>query len=359
MLHMIRSFVGALAAILIALPAILCLSAVPAGAQIGEQPPGPSFEVTVVANAPPGGPGDKLWQMFDEAVTEKSDGRIELQMLVHGQIGGDDLVIQALRRGRGQMGIVGESGFAQVVPEVAVLNMPYLFESPEELDFVVDEFVTPAITELAAQKGLVFQQWIEIGWMNLYAKQALTAPRDTQGYRLRALPYETSQAFLGAIGADVINLSFPDVIPGLQTGLIDGGESSTLMYARASLFQEAPHLTLTRHAYSFAALLANAEWMTGLAPEDQRIMTTSFPDQQFVRKDTRDSLVLELAAIENEGVAVHRLSLADVRPWADLARATHADLIVQLGGEAQRIYDLVLDGKATFIERQDGLAGGG
>ncbi len=47
------------------------------------------LEVTVVANAPPGGPGDKLWRMFDEAVTAQSDGRISLSLLVHGQIGGD------------------------------------------------------------------------------------------------------------------------------------------------------------------------------------------------------------------------------------------------------------------------------
>ena len=57
------------------------------------------------------------------------------------------------------MGIVGESGFAQVVPEVSVLNMPYLFDGPEELDFVVDGIVTPAIVELAEKKNLVFQQW--------------------------------------------------------------------------------------------------------------------------------------------------------------------------------------------------------
>jgi TRAP-type C4-dicarboxylate transport system substrate-binding protein len=346
---MIRDLFGVLAAILIALPA---------AAQIGEQPPGPAFDVAVVANAPPGGPGDKLWRMFEDAVAEKSSGRITLQMLVHGQIGGDDLVMQALRRGRGQIGIVAESGLAQVVPEVSVLNMPYLFDSPAELDFVVDQFVTPAVSELVAHKGLVFQQWIEIGWMNVYGKQALTTPRDADGYRLRALPYETSQAFLKAIGADVINLSFPDVIPGLQTGLIDGGESSTLMYARAGLYQEAPHLTLTRHAYSFGALLANAEWLAGLAPEDRGIMTSSFPDQRFVRKDTRDSLVLELDAVEQEGVTVHRLSSADIRPWAELARATHKDLLAALGGDSQRIYDLVQEGKAAFAEQRGAAAGG-
>lgn len=325
---------------------------------VGGRPSG-ILDVTVVANAPPGGPGDKLWKMFDDAVTEQSQGRIELNMLVHGQIGGDDLVIQAIRRGRGQIGIVGESGFAQVVPEVSVLNMPYLFDGPEELDFVVDGFVTPAITELAADRNLEFLQWVEIGWMNLYGKEALLSPGDTGGYRLRALPYDTSQAFLAAIGADVINLSFPDVIPGLQTGLIDGGESSTLMYARAGLYEDAPHLTLTRHAYSFAGLLANKAWLDNLEPKDRAVMTSSFPDQQFVRSDTRESLLIELQTAEEEGVIVHRLDQSSVEPWSTLARATHEDLIARIGGDAQRIYDLVQEGKAAFAGRDGDAVGGG
>ena len=339
-------------------PVCAALVAQLALAQPGEQPPAPQ-EITIVGNAPPGGPGDKLWKMFDEAVTEKSEGRLELSLLVHGQIGGDDLVIQAIRRGRGEMGIVGESGFAQVVPEVSVLNMPYLFDGPEELDFVVDGFVTPAVKELAAARDLEFMQWVEIGWMNLYGKAPLTSPEDTIDYRLRALPYETSQAFLAAIGADVINLSFPDVIPGLQTGLVDGGESSTLMYARAGLYQEAPHLTLTRHSYSFAALLANKTWLEGLALEDRQVMTTSFPDQDFVRRDTRDSLVLELKTAEQEGVIAHRLDAAALQPWVERTRTTHEDLITRIGGDAQRIYDLVQEGKAAFAEQDAGIASGG
>jgi TRAP-type transport system periplasmic protein len=335
------------------------LSCTSAWAQIGEQPPGPALDVVVAANAPPGGSGDKLWKMFADNVTAQSGGRITLSLLVHGQIGGDDLVMQSLRRGRSQVGILGESGFAQVVPEAAVLNMPYLFDGPAQLDFVMDGYVTPAIKELAAKKNLEFLQWVEVGWMNLYAKQAVLAPQDAKAYRLRALPYETSQAFLKAIGADVINLSFPDVLPGLQTGLINGGESSTLMYARAGLYQEAPHLTLTRHAYSFAALLMNKDWLDGLAAADRAIMTSSFPDQAFVRKDTRDSLVLELATAEREGVLVHRLDAAAVAPWAALARATHKDLLTRLGGESQRIYDLVQEGKTAFADRNAGTMTGG
>lgn len=323
----------------------------PAFAQVGEQPPGPALEVIAIANAPPGGPGDKLWRMFDAAVTEQSNGRIDLSLLVHGQLGGDDLLIQALRRNRGQIGIVTEGGFSRVVPEIAVLNMPYLFDGPAELDFVIDGYVTPLIKTMAAEKGVEFLQWVEVGWMNLYAKQALLVPGDAKSYSLRALPYETSQAFLKATGADVVNLSFPEVISGLQSGLINGGESSTLMYARTGLYQEAPHLTLTRHAYSFGALLANKDWLDDLAPADRAIITSAFPDQAFVRKDTRQSLVLELDAAEKEGVFVHRLDAAAVEPWADLARATHPDLIARIGGDAQRIYDLVQDGKAAFAGR--------
>ncbi len=319
-----------------------------------------SQEFTIVANAPPGGPGDLLWRMFEDSVTEKSEGRIELAMLVHGQIGGDELVIQAVRRNRGQMAIVGESGFAQVVPEVSVINMPYLFDGPEQSDFVVDGYVTPAIKEMAAARDLEFLQWIEIGWMNLYGKVPLLTLEDTNDYRMRALPYDTSRAFLAAIGADVINLSSPDVIQGLQTGLIDGGESSTLMYARAGFYEEAQHLTLTRHAYAFSALVANKPWLDALSAEDRAIMTTSFPDEELVRRDTRASLVQELDSIEQEGVVVHQLNSQALQPWIDRAQSTHEDLINRIGGDAQRIYDLVQEGKAVFADQAEaGTASGG
>jgi TRAP-type C4-dicarboxylate transport system substrate-binding protein len=308
-------------------------------------------DLTLIANAPPGGPGDKLWKLFEDNIAAKSGSRIEVKKLVHGELGGDDVGFQAIRRGRGQMGIAGENGFAQAIPEASVLNLPFLFASAEECDFVFDNVWTPEAKRIADSRDIVLLQWVEIGWMNLYGQKPIVDPPDAKGYRMRALPYEASQAFLKDVGADTIVMPTPDVIPALQTGLINGGESSLLMYVRTGIVEYAPHLTLTQHSYATSGLFANKRWFNRLSAEDRATVASAFPDQAYIRSDTRESLVQELKDAQTKGVIVHELTPAQRKRWEEAAQPIHRAVLTRLGPEAQRIYQLVQDGKATFARQ--------
>jgi TRAP-type transport system periplasmic protein len=308
--------------------------------------------LTLVANSPPGGPGDKLWRMFEDTIAAKAGTRIQVKKLIRGELGGDDVGFQAIRKGRGQMGIAGENGFAQAIPEASVLNLPFLFSSAEECDFIFDHVWTPEAKRIAEARDIVLLQWVEIGWMNLYGKKPFSEPADAQGYRMRALPYEASQAFLKVVGADTIVMPTPDVIPALQTGLISGGESSLLMYVRTGLVEYAPHLTLTQHSYATSGFFANKRWLDRLSPEDRAIVVSAFPNQEYIRRDTRASLVEELATAKTKGVIAHDLTAEQRKRWEAAAQPIHRAVLDRLGPEAKRIYALVQEGKKTFAARQ-------
>jgi TRAP-type C4-dicarboxylate transport system substrate-binding protein len=309
-------------------------------------------EITLVANSPPGGPGDKFWRMFDEGVKAKGGARFTVKQLVHGELGGDDVGFQAIRRGRGQLGIAGENGYAQALPEASVLNLPFLFSSVEECDYVFDNFWTAKAKALAESRDIVLLQWVEIGWMQLYGKTPLIVPEDAKGYRMRSLPYEASQAFLKTVGADTIVMPTPDVIPALQTGLIAGGESSLLMYVRTGVTEYARHLTLTNHSFATSGLFANKRWFNGLSAADRAVVVAAFPDQDYIRADTRASLVQELENAKTRGTIVHDVSIEQRKRWEDAAAPMHRAVIDRLGPEAARIYDLVLEGKKAYADRK-------
>lgn len=308
-------------------------------------------ELVVVGNTPPGGAGDKTWRAFVDNLNAKAPGRFELKLLIHGEIGGDDLGFPAIRRGRGHYGIAGESGYAQTLPEASVLNLPFLFDSAEECDFVFDNFWTPEAQKMAAARGITLLQWVEIGWMEMFGKKPILTPADTKGYRMRAFPYEASQMFLKTVGGDAIVLATPDVIAGLQTGLVDGGEFSLLSYLRFSIFSEAPHLTLTEHSYAVSGLFANTQYLNKLSPEDRAALTTAFPDIHSNRAVTRADLAQELADGVNKGVIVHRIDAGQRAQWAAAAKPIHQAVIDRLGPEAARIYDLVQEGKKAYAAR--------
>ena len=310
-----------------------------------------TMELKLMANAPPGGPGDKLWRMFEDNVRAKVGDRIKIVQMVHGEVGGDDIVFQAIRKNRGQMGIAGENGYAQTIPEASVINLPFLFSSVEECDFVYDNFWTPEAKKIALSRDIVLLQWVEIGWMQVYGKKPVLTPADAKNYRMRALPYEASQAFLKTIGADTIVLPTPDVIPSLQTGMIAGGESSLLMYLRSGFSEYAGHLTLTNHSYGTSGLFANKRWFDGLSPADREVVSTTFPDQTFVRTDTRESLLQEIEAGKKRGIIVHELTPEQRRAWEQAAAPMHRAVIERLGPNAARIYDLVQDGKKAYAAR--------
>jgi TRAP-type C4-dicarboxylate transport system substrate-binding protein len=168
---------------------------------------------------------------------------------------------------------------------------------------------------------------------------------------MRAFPYEASQMFLKTVGADAIVLPTPEVIPGLQTGLVAGGEFSLLSYLRFSIFSEAPHLTLTEHSYAVSGLFANTQYLEKLSPEDRDAVMTAFPDIDTNRKVTRADLAQELEDGVKKGVIVHRLSPEQRAQWAAAAQPIHRAVVERLGPEAARIYDLVQAGKRAYAAR--------
>ena len=124
------------------------------------------------------------------------------------------------------------------------------------------------------------------------------------------------------------------------------------MYVRTGLVDYAPHLTLTQHSYATSGFFANKRWLARLSPEDRAIVMSAFPDQAYIRSDTRASLVQELADSKTKGVITHDLTPAQRQRWEAAAQPIHRAVLERLGPAAQRIYALVQAGKKEFAARK-------
>ncbi len=81
--------------------------------------------------------------------------------------------MRSLRRGRVQVASFTASGVSAVLPEFDILRAPFLFSSMDEVDFVLDEHITPLMKELLAAQDLHFFAFSDEGWFNLYGQTAL------------------------------------------------------------------------------------------------------------------------------------------------------------------------------------------
>lgn len=320
-------------------------------AALAASPACAATEVAVGAYVIPGSPGAKLFTDFATLMKERSNGALSPNMLIHGEGGSEEQVLTALRRGRIHVASLSTLVLSGTIPEIGVLTIPFLFDSVAELDFVVDTVVIPRIDQLAADKGLTALRWLELGPQNIFARKPILTPTDAKNVRIRTTQDIATKLFLEAVQADVIYLPSPDVIPSLQTGLLDGGVTPAIAYAETGLVRDAPHYALVGFCQVGNLILANKKWLEGLPPDLSTIVRDSFADNAAIRALIRGFVAASLSRQKELGFTAYELNAQQRAAWKAAAAGIDAQVISELGGQSQSLFDAVQTGKRAFAAR--------
>ena len=305
-------------------------------------------EVNIGGFIIPGSIAATLFYDYEKQLIDQSGGALEPNLLIHGEGGPEEQILTGIRRGRIHVASLSTLVLSNIVPELAYLGAPFQFESKEQFDYVVDTQFVEIFAPLLAERGLTILRWLDLGGQNIYANRPILWPEDAVGVRLRSTQDIAARLFLDSIGADVIYITSPETIPGLQTGLIDGGVTPTVAYAGTGLVPEAPHYMLTRHFYLGGFLIANTRWLEALSPERHRIVADSFASNGEIRAVMKDMITEALAMADEQNFTVHELTPEQRTAWQDASTGTHTQVIEQIGGSTQEIADALARARAAY-----------
>ena len=308
-------------------------------------------EITAAGTAFPNTIGEQHWFTFQRKVEEGTAGRFKVRMLVHGQFS-EEQIAAGLQRGRVQIGNLSAMMTSTLVPETAILYAPFLFDSEEQADFVYDHYLTDLFASLLAAQGLHLVSWSEIGFHHIYSVTPVLSPEDMRGRRYRVSASEASRLFGAALGADVIPLSFGEIVPSLQTGLIESGENSLSLYVRTGTPGEAPHLTLTAHCFGMSVIVADKAWWEGMADADREIIAFAYPSIAETRKDTRDEAASDLENAQSFGITPRWPEQAERDKWAAAVAHVPEELARAVGGQSNLVLQTIAEGKAAYASNR-------
>jgi TRAP-type transport system periplasmic protein len=306
--------------------------------------------VRVVANAPPGSPWDQQWQRFRSNIEGAPDAELTVELLTTGQAGNPDAAMASVRRGRNPVGGFPLAGAAAVIPELTMILAPYQFSSYEEADYVLDQHLLAPFNALFEAQGLKLLQWMESGYNVLYSQQPMLKPDDFRGYKMRSQPTEASRLFLSSIGADVIPLGFQDVVPSLQTGMIQGGESVIPIYVAAGVAAQAKHVLLTRHAFDAGVIVANKDWYEALSERQREVLLSAIGSPATVREEVRTMEGQMLKdGMKNGSLIVQDLTVEQRAVWQAATAGERDKLLESVGGRAAEVASAIDFGKNAFL----------
>src|SRR4029079_10137400 len=256
-------------------------------------------KLTLGHGAAPGNPRHEAAVLFAERVKAKTNGRIEIQVAHSAQLGDDAAMITALRSGTLDISANSQGAIANVVPEYAVLGLPFLFGDVQKAWQLLDGPVGEELTKSTAAKGMVVLGYWDNGIRHVTnSKRAIKVPADIKGLKIRTPPDTMTVDIMQALGADTQQIKFAELYVALQQGVVDGQENPLANIASAKLYEVQKSLTLTGHKFETNPFVMSKRSWDKLSPADQKIFTEAAAEatqtQRKLSKEADEKLVAEL-----------------------------------------------------------------
>jgi tripartite ATP-independent transporter DctP family solute receptor len=300
------------------------------------------FTVILASVAPADSPWSALLTKYKKEVEAKSGGRIKIKPKLGGMLGDENETVT--KTVRGQIQAVGASTGAvgTQVPELNVVELPYLFDSAEEADQVIDEVLTPELEKVFRKRGLVLAFWSENGFRHFGTREKpVKSAADLKGQKMRAQESPVHLAMYKALGAAATPIPTTEVPQALATGNVDGFDQS-LLYAIATAWHKSvKHVSLTGHIYQPGVIVYNAAWFDKLPADLQKLLIDEGRAlQQKGRKAVRDINPDLVKILESEKVTVYNPTAAEKKALAEVAKKSYAGLKTSQGKDFARLLDL-------------------
>jgi C4-dicarboxylate-binding protein DctP len=224
------------------------------------------FSHVVSPNTPKG----KAADFFEKRLEELSGGKIDVQVYPSSQLYKDNAVLKALTLNSVQMAAPSFSKFGKIVPQLALFDLPFLFNDIDHLHRVQDSQVGKKLKGLVTEKGYVALSFWDNGFKQLSSSEKpLIKPEDAEGQKFRIMSSKVLEAQFHAVGANPQMMPFSEVYSGLQQGVIDGQENTISNIYTKKFHEVQKYLTISNHGYLGYLVVVSKKFWESL-PSDLR-----------------------------------------------------------------------------------------
>lgn len=199
---------------------------------------------------------------FAKRVGELTNGRVEVVVFPNSQLYGDGEEIKALKLGNVHIAMPSFSKFTNIVPEMQLFDLPFIFRDKEHLYKVLDGEVGQILKDKVTAKGFVALDYWDAGFKQLSSnKKAILTPKDAKGQKFRVMNSHVLEAQFKAVGANPQVLPFSKVYSALQQGAVDGTENPLSNFYTKKFYEVQTDLTLSNHGYlGYLVIMSESFW---------------------------------------------------------------------------------------------------
>ncbi len=307
-----------------------------------------TIEMKIATIAPEGTPWEKQLRKMRRYVQENTGGRVRVKMFMGGALGGEKALVRRTSQGSIQVFGGSTAALGSLVPELNVIEAPYLFDNTTQADRALDSAaVLGQVNTLVEARGFKFAFWAENGFRSWFTRErAIRNPADLQGLRMRSQEAFVHLSSYRAFGANPVPIDVPNVLTSLRTNAVDGFDNTPLFAFATSWYQAAQHLNVSEHSYQPGIIVYSKRWFDGLPADIQTVLTNVPPSLVAEgRQSVRSMDPVLIRNLERYGIQVHRPTAAERSAFAATARNVPDRVAAKVGSGARNLLKALRAGR--------------
>jgi TRAP-type C4-dicarboxylate transport system substrate-binding protein len=275
--------------------------------------------------APRGSSYAKHLLVMGEQWRQAPGGGVLLTIYPDGTMGSEADMVRRMRLGQLQAGMLTAMGLADIEPAVTGLQyMPMMFRSLEEVDYI-GEKLQPMLEKRLEEKGFVVLFWGDTGWVRFFSKQPVIRPDDLKKTKLFVWAGSAVEVdSYRSIGFNPVPLETVDILPNLQTGLINAVPLPPSIALAGQVDGEAPHmLDLDWAPLVGAAVITKKAWDAIPLEGREALRKAATETGKLIKADGRRESVESVEAMRKRGLRVHAVTPEVEAEWRREAEAAY------------------------------------
>ena len=242
-----------------------------------------------------------------------SGGQVKLRVYAGGGQGSEGEMVRKLGVNALQALSISNVGMHDVVPDPQVMSVPMLFNDEAEMECAFAA-MRPRFEAAMLEKGYLVLQWSRIGAMSLFCNAPFKTPAEMASAKVFAWEGDPKSVdAFRAVGFRPVVLSSTDLVPSLQTGMIDCVTNVPLYVLTTGLHQKANRMMDLPWGFILGATVVRKDaWEKIPADVRPKLQAIAVELGQKVDAEVKRLNVDAITAMKKQGLQVVPV---DPAPW--------------------------------------------
>lgn len=274
-------------------------------------------------------PEDTVTQIYAEEFVKEverlSGGKMKIQVYPNSTLGGDRELLESCKDGDIPFVIQNTAPQVTFMPNLAIFDMPCIFDSIQDAREKVDEPEFYGLMEEVYQEGgYRLLGYADQGFRVMSTNKEITVFSDFKGQKIRTMENSYHMDFWKELEASPTPMTFSEVYIGLQQGTIDAQENPYEVIVSNRLYEQQDYIVETNHLPHLISLVVSDAFFEGLSEEQQEIITEAAETaKQAARKASDDRISAKIEEIEASGTRIIKLDESVTREMREASRPVY------------------------------------